>query len=182
MLIFNHSKRRKKSDILIYLWLKLVEGYETAKVSLLLILLKIIGSICFFLLSFFFSVLSSSQREDKTQNCKKTRKTQNQVPITHPGNPIEIVSHANRKSLKEKLNISSKKRCLPEIVPEQSLPDNIGISGFPQEFTGHGHVGDVLEVEVAGTLNQRVDVEVGNGRRPLILHGWWLHHQNFPKP
>ena len=47
--------------------------------------------------------------------------------------------------------------------PEPTLPDGIRIGNSFEEFAGHGHVGEVLEVEVAPTLGQRVGVQVGDG-------------------
>lgn len=73
-----------------------------------------------------------------------------------------------------------------EEVPEQPLPNSVGICHFSEIFAGHGKVGEVLEANGAGALCQRVHIEVGDARRRrrqqprltppllthLLLHKW----------
>lgn len=53
--------------------------------------------------------------------------------------------------------------------PEPTLPDGIRIGNSFEGFAGHGQVGEVLKVEVAPALGQRVGVHVGDGGGSLHL-------------
>ena len=47
--------------------------------------------------------------------------------------------------------------------PEPTLSDGIRICNSFEEFAGHGHVGEIKEIEVAPALGRRVGVHVGDG-------------------
>lgn len=59
---------------------------------------------------------------------------------------------------------STKQSDQEEEEPEPTEPDGVGVGDLLEILAGHGHVGEVLEAEVAGALSQRVQIHIRNGR------------------
>lgn len=58
-----------------------------------------------------------------------------------------------------------KGKVIREEEPEPTLPDRVRISSPFEILAGHGHIGDILEAQITGTMNQGVHVQIRNRRR-----------------